>query len=166
MPRGADVRLRVKVQTNWLEDAATVELELPRNLECAACDGGGCDRCERSGAISIRGRKEPAELLRVTLPRRAPNLETTGSGRSIVVRVPGRGGLAEDETMPRGILMLQLVPSDSAGPGVRRIEPEAALPEAAQPGPAPAAPNWRLILLVVVILWILLLIWLRLSGRG
>ncbi len=160
------MRFRVKVQKDWLDEAATVELELPRNLECAKCDGGGCDRCERSGAISLRGRKEPAELLRITLPRRELNLETTGSGRSVVVRVPGRGGLPEDEALPRGILMLQLVPSDVSSPGVNRVEPEVDIRDTAQPGVAPTATNWRLILAVAVILWILLLIWLRLSGRG
>jgi hypothetical protein len=161
------VRYRIRVEKQWFDEPATIELELPRNLACASCDGGGCDSCERSGAISTRGRKEPVELLRITLPRRGSDLETTGSGRSVVVRVPGRGGPAENENLPRGILLLQLVPAEAADAGVRRVEPEVEL-DVAAPSVAPAAPqtNWALYTAVAVILWILLLIWLRISGRG
>ncbi|HMR77148.1 MAG TPA: hypothetical protein PKD61_18650 [Polyangiaceae bacterium] len=167
LPRGPDVRHRIRVDKHWFDEPATIELELPRNLACAACEGGGCDNCERSGAISIRGRKEPAELLRITLPRRDVDLETTGSGRSVVVRIPGRGGIADKDDLPRGMLLLQLVPADEPDAGVCRVEPVLAPDVAAPSEPPPQArPNWSLYLAVAVILWILLLIWLRLSGRG
>lgn len=169
VPRGPDVKHRVRVPARWLDEGAEIELELPRNLTCAACDGGGCDRCGRAGAVSLRGRKEPAELIRVTLPSRLSDQETTASGRAVVVRIPERGGLS-DEGLRRGLLLLQVMPADEADPAVHRVEPERAptpMPEAPPPAPAPVAGS-RVVLwvTVVVVLWVLLLIWLRLTGRG
>lgn len=167
VPRGADVRLKVRVETAWLRQAATIELDLPRNLTCAACDGGGCDKCERAGAVSIRGRKDPTETLRVTLPRQTADLETTDSGRSIVVRIPERGGWPERKGLPRGILMLQVLPAEAADPSVRLVPSEIPLAEVVPEAvAAPARTNWTLIVAIAVILWILFLIWLRLSGHG
>ncbi len=75
--------------------------------------------------------------------------------------------MAEEDDLPRGILLLQLVSADEADAGVCRVEPERA-PDVAAPSvpPAQARANWTLYLAVAVILWILLLIWLRMSGRG
>lgn len=65
------------------------------------------------------------------------------------------------------MLLLQLVPADEPDAGVCRVEPVLAQDVAAPSEPPPQArPNWSLYLAVAVILWILLLIWLRLSGRG
>ena len=69
-PRGPDVEMTLSVPEEWVVEGATIEIELPRNLTCAACSGGGCDACERSGAVSLRGRKDPIELLEFTLPKR------------------------------------------------------------------------------------------------
>lgn len=184
VPRGADVMHRLHIAAEWLDEGALIEFELPRNLKCAACEGGGCDKCERSGAISLRGRKDLAEIVQVTLPKRAEsNLESTASGRAIVIRIPERGGFAEDPALPRGILLLSVVPSGSPDPGVARIErpvmppvlteeeampPPSEEPAARPPAPAAPAPKSRVvpIVVVLVILWVLLLIWLRLTGRG
>lgn len=174
VPRGPDVKHRVRVLAEWLDEGAEIELELPRNLKCAACDGGGCDRCERSGAISIRGRKELGELVRITLPARGADMEQTASGRAIVVRIPERGGMADDPRLPRGLLLLQVVPADQADPGVvrveTRIEPAAVQKLPSEHPPTIQAPARRsrllLWLTIAVILWISFLIWLRLSGRG
>src|SRR5688500_2199650 len=89
-PRGADVVHGVRVARSWLEAGDTVELTLPRNLHCAECDGGGCDRCGRAGAVSLWGREEPPAVLEVTLPRRsAPELR---GEPVIVLRIPDAGG--------------------------------------------------------------------------
>jgi hypothetical protein len=175
VPRGPDVLHRIRVAAAWLEEGALVEFELPRNLRCASCEGGGCDRCERSGAISVRGKSEPGEVVQVTLPKRAESsYESTASGRTIVIRIPERGGMAEDPLLPRGILLLSVVPADEPDPGIERIEvrepPGAAEPEA-RPEAAAAratAPNRTLVwvVAVLVILWILFLIWLRVNGRA
>jgi hypothetical protein len=88
-----------------------VELELPRNLLCAACDGGGCDACERSGAVTLRDRGEPADLVQVTLPR--------NRSEPFVVRLPERGGLPPvGSELPRGYLLLRVEPSTQADPSV------------------------------------------------
>ena len=88
-----------------------VELELPRNLVCATCDGGGCDSCERSGAVTLRGRGEPADLLRVTLPGE--------QSEAFVIRLPERGGLPPlGSGLPRGHLLLRVEPSAQADASV------------------------------------------------
>jgi len=125
VPRGPDVVHRIRVPRAWLESGAVIELELPRNLSCAACDGGGCDQCERSGAITLRGREELPEILHVTLPARPP--EADGGTRGVVLRIPEQGGLppVADELLPRGLLLLRVEPADVADPGVSRIVPPA-----------------------------------------
>ena len=54
-PRGPDVVMTLSIPLDWMLAGATLEFELPRNLACAACGGGGCDACGRSGAVTIRG---------------------------------------------------------------------------------------------------------------
>jgi hypothetical protein len=119
-PRGPDVAHRVTVPELFLIAGATIELSLPRNLACARCDGGGCDACERSGAVSIRKRSDPSEPLRVTLPRNEARTDSLASG--LVVRVPERGGLApEFSGLPRGHLLLRVCAGTEIGPDVTII---------------------------------------------
>jgi hypothetical protein len=120
-PRGPDVAHRIRVPQAWLESGALIEFELPRTLACAACDGGGCDLCQRAGAVTLRGREELPELLQVTLPARLP--EPNAGARSVVIRIPERGGLpAEHEPLlPRGLLLLRVDLAESADPGLTRI---------------------------------------------
>lgn len=95
----------------WLKRGAVVELELPRHLVCAACDGGGCDTCERSGAVTLRERGEPADLVEVTLPGE--------QGDTFVIRLPERGGLPPHGSgLPRGNLLLRVEPSAQLDPSV------------------------------------------------
>lgn len=164
----------MRVRSRWLDEGAVIELELPRNLACAKCDGGGCDACGRSGAVTLRGRGEPPEIVRVTLPKRGDSAELAGSGRGVVLRVPERGGLADDEKLARGNLMLTVLVAEKEDPGVVRIEGAALLPEEKRAPPArpptvhPEAPRSRVVLVVaiLVVLWILGLIVLRVTGRG
>jgi hypothetical protein len=110
-PRGPDANHRIRVPRAWLERGAVVELELPRNLVCAACDGGGCDVCERSGAVTLRERGEPADLVEVTLPGE--------QSEPFVIRLPERGGLAPvGSGLPRGHLLLRVEPSAEADASV------------------------------------------------
>jgi hypothetical protein len=124
VPRGPDVLHRVRVPTAWLESAEVIEFELPRNLTCAACEGGGCDTCERAGAITLRGREELPEILSVTLPMRKPGLSS--EVRGVVIRIPEQGGLPPEhgELMPRGLLLLRVEPAEVADPGVSRVVPQ------------------------------------------
>ncbi|HEX6271896.1 MAG TPA: hypothetical protein VFZ53_02595 [Polyangiaceae bacterium] len=109
-PRGPDASHRIRVPKDWIEEGSVIELELPRHLTCRTCEGGGCDVCERSGAVTLRGRGEPPDLVEVTLPAR-PHHE------SFVIRIPERGGLASPESgLPRGQLFLRIEAADGSDP--------------------------------------------------
>jgi hypothetical protein len=116
---------RIRVPAAWFESGEVIEFELPRNLACAACEGGGCDTCQRAGAITLRGRDELAEILSVTLPRRNPDLQAEPC--SVVIRIPEQGGLPpeHDDVLPRGLLLLRVEPAELADPGVTRVAPPA-----------------------------------------
>lgn len=169
VPRGPDVTHKVRVKPEWLEAGATIEFELPRNLSCAACQGGGCDKCERSGAITLRDRNEPGELVTVTLPRHTNDMESTASGRGIVVRIPERGGLPDSPKKPRGLLLLSVSPALVAD--VKLVEtpaPPEVIPSK-RPTVAPAARKLDPVVIALVILVVLLLgylAWLRITGRA
>lgn len=113
---------RIRVPRAWLEAGDVVEFEVPRNLSCATCDGGGCDQCERAGAITLRGRNELPEILSVTLPMRKSD---ANDSRGVVIRIPEQGGLPPEdgELLPRGLLLLRVEPAEVADPGVSRVLP-------------------------------------------
>jgi hypothetical protein len=177
-PRGPDVLHRVKVRREWLVVGEVVELELPRNLACATCGGGGCDACGRSGAITLRQRDEPAEVVEVTLPARS-NDELPDS-RGITLRIPELGGLPDPGSeLPRGVLLLTVVPSAEPDPSIKLLRgvpskrPPASIVDSDELPTQLAVPEAKssrsvalVIVVVAVVLWILLLIWLRLSGQG
>lgn len=121
-PRGPDAQLAVTVPESYLAEGATIEVEVPRNLACAACSGGGCDACERSGAVSVRGRADPVEKVEVTLPK--PGAKETGetAPRALVLRIPEFGGLAAAESnLPRGNLLLTIRAGEALSKGVTRL---------------------------------------------
>lgn len=175
-PRGPDVLHRIRVHRDWLGTGEVIELELPRNLACASCGGGGCDACGRSGAITLRRRGEPAEIVEVTLPSRPP--QELEAGRPITLRVPELGGLPESGSdLPRGVLLLTVVPSSEADANIKLLRgvPSKRPPEvivdddddSLAPEPRRAGlPRSVVIVAVLVALWLLLLIGLRLTGRG
>jgi len=111
---------RIAVKRSWLERGEVIEFTLPRNLACAACAGGGCDRCARSGAITLRGRRELAEVLTVPLPKRLPDeLEREPV---VVLRVPDQGGFPEPGIeLPRGLLLLSIAAASKSDAGVNRV---------------------------------------------
>lgn len=176
-PRGPDVVHRVKVRREWLVTGEVIELELPRNLSCAACGGGGCDACGRSGAITLRRRGEPAEVVEITLPSRP--LDDAPDSRGITLRIPEQGGLPEvGSDLPRGLLLLTVLPSREPDPRVKLLRgvpskrpPVVVDRDEMRVQLADGAPPRRVSVVVVAVavavaLWVLLLIWLRLSGRG
>ena len=171
VPRGPDVLHRVRVPASWLDEGATLDIDLPRNLACAKCSGGGCDACGRSGAVTLRGRREPAEIVRVTLPSRGDSAELTKSGRGVVLRIPERGGAAESEALPRGLLMLTVLAAEEPDAGVTRAEKAEFQPlgrerTAAQPAALRVRNRAVLLVAVLVLLWVLALVVLRLGGYG
>jgi hypothetical protein len=168
----------VKVRREWLVRGEVIELELPRNLACAACGGGGCDTCGRSGAITLRQRDEPAEVVEITLPARPA--DDAPDSRGLTLRIPEQGGLPEPGSdLPRGLLLLTVVPSPEPDArikllrGVPSKRPPASVVDSdemraplAEPAPARRISGAVVVVAVAVVLWVLLLVWLRLSGRG
>jgi hypothetical protein len=166
------------VRREWLLTGEVIELELPRNLACATCGGGGCDACGRSGAITLRRREEPAEFVEITLPAR-PGDDAPDS-RGITLRIPEQGGLPElGSDLPRGLLLLTVVPSPEPDPRIRLLRgvpskrpPASVVANPDVPSQRAARPSGRRFSVVVVIaavavaFWVLLLIWLRATGRG
>lgn len=169
VPRGPDVTHKVRVKPEWLEVGATIEFELPRNLSCAACKGGGCDKCDRSGAITLRDRSEPGELVTVTLPRHTHDMESTASGRGIVVRIPERGGLPDSPKKPRGLLLLSVSPAVVADVNLVETPAPPEVVPSKHPTMAPARGRVDPVVITLTILVVLLLAylaWLRFSGRA
>lgn len=117
--RGPDVEHQIQVPESWM--GSSVAVELPRNLNCAACQGGGCDRCERAGALSLRGRDEAAASFVVALP----GLETMGEA-GLCLRIPERGAKSLEDSQGRGHLLLK-VRSGELSPGVSLVKDELAL---------------------------------------
>ncbi|HEX4339882.1 MAG TPA: hypothetical protein VH062_28440 [Polyangiaceae bacterium] len=118
-PRGPDVQLHVTVPASFIVEGATLEVDVPRNLACAACGGGGCDACDRAGAVSIRGRKDPPESVEVTLPKANAD---SAAPRAVLLRIPERGGPPPAESgLPRGNLLLTIRSGDELSTGVSRL---------------------------------------------
>lgn len=169
-PRGPDALHKISVEAGWLEEGATIEFELPRNLACAGCDGGGCSLCGYSGAVSVRGRKEPGEVVQVTLPRAAqPAGAPPSSGkRGVVIRLPEHGGLPEDLSLPRGHLMLSVKVGEPS-PGVSLVETEAPAAQPENEGveaatARPPMPLWLKLLWAALALFLITLFLLRVLG--
>jgi len=124
VPSGPEAILDLVIDRRWLSDECTIDVDLPRHLGCAACEGAGCKICGQSGAITVRDRSEPPEVLRLTLPRqtldpgRAPD-----SKRALLFRVQGRGGLSDDGAgkVQRGRLLLRIEFNGSISSCVRIV---------------------------------------------
>jgi hypothetical protein len=134
-PRGPDAQMALSLPEDWIAAGATIEIALPRNLACASCSGGGCDTCERSGAVTIRGRKDPAETVEITLPKSAPDADAaTSKVAALIVRIPQRGGHAVD--LPRGNLLISVTASAAGAEPPTNVE-RLARPSERPPGPEP-----------------------------
>jgi hypothetical protein len=96
--RGADVVHRVSVPEAWLQDGGTLRCVLPRRLACADCEGGGCDRCGRSGVHRLR---DPADLEDTVEFRLPPRTSVPAA-----LRIPGHGAAAEQPGHAAGCLIL------------------------------------------------------------
>src|SRR5262249_23561469 len=137
--------------------------------------------CERSGAVTLRGRSEPAEIVQVHLPRRSA--EEIAARGGVSIRIPEQGGLPRNSDEPvRGILLLAVVAGAEPDAGVHLVEspPQPPPPkpveitraptELAQPESGVRPKQKRRVLVpvavVLIVLWIALLAYLRLTGRG
>ena len=161
-PRGPDVKHRLRVKRRWLERGETIEIDLPRNLLCAKCDGGGCDTCSGSGALTLRERDAAVEVLQITLP---PD-QGADPRRAVALRIPERGGFSEQAGVPRGMLIMTIMAADETDQGVRRVHPSLVPPPVAAdlemltpPADAKeeAGISWPLVLVAAIVVWLLVL---------
>jgi len=109
---GSLARLRIEISSDWPSPACPLDLliDAPRRLSCARCEGGGCDRCGRSGAL--RAPEEPAaRRFRARLP--------AGAARKLALRIPHPFG--PQSHIEQLILEIHLAPKPS--PGVTCITP-------------------------------------------
>ena len=149
-PRGPDVEHGIAVERGWF--GRPIVLTLPRTLRCAHCGGGGCDRCGRAGALSLRERDDAPTQVQVTLP------ELPEEQLEVCVRIPEQGGPSNEPGQGRGHLLLRV-----------RAEPRATEEVALVLAPAESLALERRILmkrslLVAVGLVIVFLALLQLSG--
>jgi hypothetical protein len=125
---GARARLRIEVPATWLEDGVDLLVTAPAMLTCARCDGGGCDGCGRSGAL--RAPDDPED--RVVRARIGANAGVARMTLRIVQPFGPDGGIDQ--------LLMEVVASDSASPGVSRVAalvaPDQASPRLAVRWPA------------------------------
>jgi hypothetical protein len=104
-PRGPDVACSIEVPRAWFEQGATLQLQLPRLLNCARCNGGGCDACQRRGAFELEAAGIAKEVA-VGLPK----LPAERSA-AVCLRLPALGARAEPESqLPNGHLLLTVIP--------------------------------------------------------
>lgn len=110
-PRGADGAFSITVPAAWLEQGSKLLVRIPKKLVCAACEGGGCDICGRSGALVLSDVPEDERVLDVTLPGFEVAQEMT-------LRIPRRAMPSPRPDEPPGHLFLRIVPGASASPCV------------------------------------------------
>ena len=120
--RGPDVLHAIVVPAPWLEQGASIEVQLPRLLPCARCVGGGCDLCERKGAFEQSASGISSEVVVIL-----PQLLGSASG-PVCLRLPACGARhASDPELPLGHLLLTVVPREPAegwqpASSVRKLE--------------------------------------------
>jgi hypothetical protein len=131
---GPRARLGIEVPSSWL--GGTLEIAAPRLLSCDRCSGGGCDGCDRSGAL-----RAPDEAEQRVLSLRLP--PDIGSGVLVRVAAPFEASSIE-------LLLVAVRIAESPSAGVRRIDMPLALPP--QPRPWLGMALIATLLVVVVIL--------------
>ena len=153
--RGPDVLYDLRLPRDWLVRGATVAVDLPHQLACASCSGGGCDACGRTGAVTLRDRHSPAEPLIVRLPCRPVSEQQVG----VILRIPDHGGLPPaSHPGPRGLLLLKVHAVDEAASDrVVLVDEE---PDAGEPVAAlRLSRTARLVLLACAVAMLLALVW-------
>lgn len=108
-------------------------------------------------------------MVQVNLPPPREEGPPSSGVRSLVIRIPGQGGLpVEGSDLPRGNLLLCVRPSDDPDPGVTRLEADdhaLALASTRAPAALSRAP-WVRLLAAAVMIYLLILLFLRITGRG
>ncbi len=114
---GPRARLCVEVPASWLAEGADLAITAPARLACARCDGGGCDTCERSGAL-----RAPADAA-----ARLVHASVSPAGAQLRIALRILHPFGPDHGIEQLLIELRVAGAPSAC--VARIEP-----------PAPVAP--------------------------
>lgn len=105
---GARGVLRVNVPPSWVRKGSRITVALPARFECARCSGGGCDGCERSGAL--RAPPEPsARSMELIIP--------PGSADGVAIRVAQPFGEAASIVQ----IIIEIRCAEAPSPCVSRI---------------------------------------------
>jgi hypothetical protein len=138
---GPQAKLELQVPASWIVDGCALEVAVPKLINCARCDGGGCDSCGRRGAL-----RAPAEQQRRTIQVSLPGDHTT----AVQLRLVDPFVDSEIEQ-----LLVCLHPGSPTTAGVRRIERDRQL------APTSRASWIRPALMVAVV--VLTLLWVALA---
>lgn len=111
--RGPDVRVSTSVPLDWLVRRASVRVALPRLAACAACDGGGCERCAGKGALPLRGVNDAPLDVEV-------HLHPVNPGQTLALRLPELGPESKAGG-PRGCVLLEVSTSEVASNNVSLV---------------------------------------------
>lgn len=122
--------MAIDVPATWLAEGARIEVRIPSRLVCAVCEGGGCDGCNRSGAIRLgRGSRDGADSGQDVEPRvLSVGLPKTTEGRVLLRLVHPLG---EDEALAHLTLEVR-AKSEPVGDAAEAAE-SANVAEAAMP---------------------------------
>lgn len=117
--RGPDVACSIEVPVAWFEAGATLQIQLPRLMTCARCEGGGCDACGRRGAFEQRAAGIASEVA-VVLPR-----QPAATCAPVKLRLPALGARAPRSPAAGGAPL-----APAAVPDAPQVELEPSLGEA------------------------------------
>jgi hypothetical protein len=138
-------RVRVVIPEGWAREGAAIEVVVPSKVECGVCRGGGCDRCNRSGAHRLTG----ADTER-TLELSLPPLE----GDAVLLRVPQPfGASAELE-----LLNVEVTKGETASSCCRLMRKDAALVPAGTETQASTTLRWLWLVALIAVLLVAALI--------
>ncbi len=119
---GGRASFEISVLEGWAN--RTCEIDVPRRLACATCEGGGCDACERRGAYRL---EESDDERRVDV-----RLPSVLAGRTRI-----RIGQPFGATSVIGVLLLDVVLGEEPSPCCTVVpEPEQPLARADDAAPA------------------------------
>ncbi len=80
----------IEVPVAWFEAGATLQIQLPRLLQCARCEGGGCDACGRRGAFEQQAAGIVSQV-EIVLPK-----QPADSCAPVKLRLPSLGARAPE----------------------------------------------------------------------
>lgn len=121
----------IEVPVAWFEAGATLQIQLPRLIQCARCEGGGCDACSRRGAFEQQAAGIASEVA-IVLPK-----QSAESCTPVKLRLPALGARAPEAVLEPRVLVDGSEPRVDAGEVEPRVDAgEAAAAELAAEGQA------------------------------